>query len=103
MRMTLDASGKYVIRLVLRQALRPVVIGALVGVAGCAPVSQVLSNVLYGIGSHAPLAFVGVPLFLLGISLRPSYLPARRPTPVHPPRCVPPASPWSHPPHHSTP
>ncbi len=83
-RMTLGASGKDVIRLVLRQALRPVVIGALVGVAGCAAVSQVLSNVLYGIGSHDPIAFVGVPLFLLGISLLASYLPARRAARVDP-------------------
>src|SRR5260370_36554584 len=84
MRMTLDASGKYVIRLVLRQALRPVVIGALVGVAGCAAVSQVLSNVLYGIGSHVPIAFVAVPLFLLGISLLARYRPPRRATRVAP-------------------
>jgi putative ABC transport system permease protein len=83
-RMTLGASGRDVIRLLLRQALRPVVIGALVGVAGCAAVSQVLSNVLYGIGSHDPVAFVGVPLFLLGISLLASYLPAHRATKVDP-------------------
>jgi predicted permease len=83
-RMTLGASGRDVIRLLLRQALRPVVIGALVGVAGCAAVSQVLSNVLYGIGSHDPMAFVGVPLFLLGISLLASYLPAHRATKVDP-------------------
>ncbi|HYL86183.1 MAG TPA: ABC transporter permease [Candidatus Angelobacter sp.] len=83
-RMTLGANGKDVIRLVLRQALRPVVIGALVGVAGCAAVSQVLSKVLYGIGSHDPVAFVGVPLFLLGISLLASYFPARRAARIDP-------------------
>jgi hypothetical protein len=54
--------------LLLRQALRPVVIGALVGIAGCAAVSQVLSKVLYGMGSHDPIAFIGVPLFLLAVA-----------------------------------
>jgi predicted permease len=83
-RMTLGATGKDVVRLLLRQALRPVVIGALVGVAGCAAVSQVLSNILYGIGSHDPAAFVSMPLFLLGISLLASYLPARRATKIDP-------------------
>jgi ABC-type lipoprotein release transport system permease subunit len=82
--MTLGATGKDVVRLLLRQALRPVVIGALVGVAGCAAVSQVLSNILYGIGSHDPAAFVSMPLFLLGISLLASYLPARRATKIDP-------------------
>ena len=83
-RMTLGASGKDVIRLLLGQALRPVVIGALVGIAGCAAVSQVLAGVLYGIGSHDPIAFAGVPIFLLGVSLVASYLPARRGARVDP-------------------
>jgi len=83
-RMTLGAGGRQVMSLVLRQALRPVAIGALVGVIGCAAVSQVLSKVLYGIGSHDPIAFIGVPLFLLGIALIASYIPARRATKVDP-------------------
>jgi len=83
-RMTLGADGKDVMRLLLRQAMRPVLIGALVGVAGCAAVSQILSKVLYGIGSHDPIAFVGVPAFLLGIALMASYIPARRATRVDP-------------------
>ena len=83
-RMTLGANGRDVMGLVLRQALRPVVIGALVGVIGCAAVSQVLSDVLYGIGSHDPMAFIGVPAFLLGIAFLASYIPARRAVHVDP-------------------
>ena len=83
-RMTLGADGRDVMSLLLRQALRPVVIGALAGVVGCAAVSQVLSNVLYGMGAHDPIAFVGVPLFLLGIAFLASYIPARRAVRVDP-------------------
>jgi len=83
-RMTLGADGKDVMRLLLRQAMRPVLIGAAVGVAGCAAVSQILSKVLYGIGSHDPTAFIGVPAFLLGIAFLASYIPARRATRVDP-------------------
>ena len=68
----------------LRQVLRPVLIGALIGVAGCAAVSQVLGGVLYGIGSHDPVAFVGVPLLLLSVSLLASYVPAMRAAKVDP-------------------
>jgi ABC-type antimicrobial peptide transport system permease subunit len=71
-------------RLVLRQALRPVVIGAVSGVIGCAAVSQVLSNVLYGLGAHDPVAFVGVPLFLLAVAFLASYIPALRAVRVDP-------------------
>ncbi|PYT80808.1 MAG: hypothetical protein DMG40_11110 [Acidobacteria bacterium] len=83
-RMTLGADGRGVTSLVLRQALRPVAIGALVGVIACAAVSHVLSDVLYGIGSHDPIAFVGVPVFLLGVAFLASYLPARRAVRVDP-------------------
>ena len=83
-RMTLGADGRDGMKLVLRQALRPVVIGAVVGIAGCAAVSQVLADVLYGIGSHDPIAFIGVPLFLLGIAFLASYIPARRAVRVDP-------------------
>jgi macrolide transport system ATP-binding/permease protein len=83
-RMTLGADGKEVMRLLLRQAMRPVLIGAALGVAGCAAVSQIFSKVLYGIGSHDPIAFIGVPLFLLGIALLASYVPARRATRIDP-------------------
>ncbi len=83
-RMTLGADGRDVMRLLLRQAMRPVLIGAAVGVGGCAAVSQILSKVLYGIGSHDPIAFLGVPLFLLGIALLASYIPAHRATQVDP-------------------
>ena len=83
-RMTLGADGREVMSLLLRQAMRPVLIGAAVGVAGCAAVSQILSKVLYGIGSHDPIAFIGVPVFLLGIAFLASYIPARRATRVDP-------------------
>lgn len=83
-RMTLGADGRDVMSLLLRQALWPVLVGALAGVAGCAAVSRVLSNVLYGIGSHDPIAFIGVPLFLLSVALLACYIPARRATRVDP-------------------
>jgi predicted permease len=83
-RMTLGANRREVMALVLRQALRPVVIGAAVGIGGCAAVSQVLSNVLYGIGSHDPIVFIAAPLFLVGIAFLASYIPARRASRVNP-------------------
>jgi predicted permease len=83
-RMTLGADGGDVMLLLLRQAMRPVLIGAAFGIAGCSAVSQILSKVLYGIGSHDPIAFIGVPLLLLGIALLASYIPARRATKVDP-------------------
>ncbi|MGD0301387.1 MAG: ABC transporter permease [Bryobacteraceae bacterium] len=83
-RMTLGADAHEVRSLILRQAMRPVAIGALVGIAGCAAVSQILSGMLFGLSSHDPVAFVVVPLVLLSVALAASYIPARRATQVDP-------------------
>jgi macrolide transport system ATP-binding/permease protein len=83
-RMTLGASGRDVMMLILRRALWPVLTGAIIGVAACAAVSQVLSGVLYGIDSHDRIAFIGVPVFLLGVAYLASYVPARRALRVDP-------------------
>ena len=83
-RMTLGADGRDVMRLMLRQSMRPVLIGAAMGVAVCAAVSGVLAQILFGISAHDPIAFMFVPAFLVGIALLASYIPARRATRVNP-------------------
>lgn len=83
-RMALGADARDVMKLLLRQTLRPVGAGALIGVAVCAAVSQVLAKVLYGLGSHDPIAFLGVPMFLLLVAFSACYLPTRRATRIDP-------------------
>jgi putative ABC transport system permease protein len=83
-RMTLGADAREVKRLILRRAMRPVVIGALLGMAGCAAVSKILGSMLFGISPHDPLAFVVVPLILFWVAMVASYIPARRATQVDP-------------------
>ena len=83
-RMALGAESTEVMKQVLRQAMRPVVIGGLIGVAGCAAVSWVLSSMLFGLNARDPVAFLAVPVFLLVVALIASYIPARRATRVDP-------------------
>jgi macrolide transport system ATP-binding/permease protein len=83
-RIAVGATGADVVRLVLRQAMRPVLIGALVGIVLCAGVSQVLSSMLFGLSAHDPIAFICVPVFLLAVALIASSIPARRAMRVDP-------------------
>ena len=92
-RMALGAANWDVASLVLRQALRPVMIGALIGIAGCAAVAWALATVLpwhvslrflYGISPVDPVAFLGVPGFLLSVAVLASYIPTRRAMKVDP-------------------
>ena len=83
-RMALGANGREVMSLLLRQAMKPVLIGGVIGIAGCAAVSQVLSSMMFGLSAHDPIAFILVPSFLLGVALVASYIPARRAMKVEP-------------------
>ena len=83
-RMALGAGNAGIMRLVLRQALRPILIGGILGVIACAGLSSVLSSMLFGLSAHDPIAFVSVPLFLLFVALIATYIPARRAMRVDP-------------------
>ena len=83
-RMALGADRTEVMKLVIEQAMRPVLIGGLAGLAACAAVSHVLSSMLFGLSAHDPLAFISVPLLLLLVALAASYIPARRAMKVDP-------------------
>jgi predicted permease len=83
-RMTLGANPTEVLTLILKQAMRPVFLGVLIGFAISAAASRLMSLMLYGVSPFDPLTFVGVALFLTGIALLACYLPARRATRVDP-------------------
>ena len=83
-RMTLGATARDVQRLFLRQTLRPVVIGAVIGIAAAAAASRILESVLFGISPYDPIAFIGAPLFLLTVAAAASFLPTREALKVDP-------------------
>jgi ABC-type antimicrobial peptide transport system permease subunit len=83
-RVTLGASAGDVQRLILRQTLRPVAVGVVVGIAGAAATSRVLETVLFGISPLDPFAFVGAALFLLAVAAAASLVPTRHALRVDP-------------------
>jgi predicted permease len=83
-RMALGAERRDVLRLVLGRALRVVVAGLIVGLAGAAGVTRVLQRFLFGVTPTDPLAFTTVTLLLLAVGLLAAWLPARRATRIDP-------------------
>ena len=83
-RLALGAEGHDVTALIVRQALRPVAAGVVIGIVCCAAASSILSSVLYGVSPRDPISFIFVPGFLLVVGLLASYFPARRAAKVDP-------------------
>jgi macrolide transport system ATP-binding/permease protein len=83
-RMALGANGGSVMRHVLWQAMRPVLFGGTVGVVLSGAVSGVLSSMMFGLGTHDPIAFICVPLFLFSVASVATCIPARKAMQVNP-------------------
>jgi predicted permease len=83
-RMALGAQRRDVLRLVLARALRVVVAGLIVGLAGAAGVTRVLQRFLFGVTPTDPIAFTIVTLLLMAVGLMAAWLPARRATRIDP-------------------
>jgi hypothetical protein len=83
-RMALGAQRRDVLRLVLARALRIVVAGLIVGLAGAAGVTRVLQTFLFGVTPTDPIAFTIVTLLLMAVGLMAAWLPARRATRIDP-------------------
>ena len=83
-RMALGAEAGDVLRMVLRQAMRPVIAGIVIGLLLAAGVTRLLSSLLYHVSATDSFTFVSVPVILLLIALAAALVPARRATSVAP-------------------
>jgi len=83
-RMALGAQPREILRLVLRQGVRLVLIGVAIGFAGSLGVAKVLASVVAGLSLLDPLALLIGPVLLLAVTMLACYIPARRATRVDP-------------------
>jgi putative ABC transport system permease protein len=76
-RIALGANVRDVLALILRRTMRPVAIGALVGVLVAMGASRVLSSVLFGVSPLDPIGLAGAALFVVFVALAAGLLAAR--------------------------
>jgi ABC-type antimicrobial peptide transport system permease subunit len=83
-RMAVGAVQQTLVLLVLKQGLRLVAIGLVIGTAAALAASRVMRGLIFEIGTTDPLSFLGAAVVLSVVALLASYLPARRATRVDP-------------------
>jgi ABC-type antimicrobial peptide transport system permease subunit len=83
-RIALGAKKRDILGLMLRESIRPVLAGLLVGVTLSVGASYLLRGILYGVHIVDAVSFVGVSLLFLAIALVATYLPSRRALRVDP-------------------
>ena len=83
-RMALGAERKAVVKMVVWQGLKLVLVGVSIGVVGALALTRFLTSLLYGVTPTDPLTFVAVSLILIAVALAACYIPARRAAKVDP-------------------
>jgi putative ABC transport system permease protein len=83
-RMTLGAQRSDVVRMVLRQGMSLVAIGAGIGLLAAAAAGRLLARLLFGLPPLDPLTFGGATLLFAVIGLAACYMPIRRATRINP-------------------
>jgi putative ABC transport system permease protein len=83
-RMALGALRRDMLSLILRQSMRPAMIGVAIGLAGAVAISHILIAFLFGLSAMDPVTFLSVSAFLITVALLAGYLPARRASRVDP-------------------
>jgi len=87
-RMALGASHEDVIRMILADGLKPILIGVVLGLAAALALSRVVSSLIYGIRATDPLTFAAVALLLLVVGIFATVIPAFRATRIEPVRIL---------------
>jgi putative ABC transport system permease protein len=83
-RMAIGAAARDISGMVLREGLRPVVIGTIAGLVGSAGVNRVLQSQLIGVSPYDPLTIFAATAILMAVALAACRLPARRAVRVDP-------------------
>jgi hypothetical protein len=83
-RLALGATARNVLAMILRQSMRPVAVGAIIGVAAASAMSRVLSSVLFGVSPVDPIGLGGGALLVISLACAAGLIAARPATRADP-------------------
>ena len=83
-RIALGAKRGDVLKMTVKQGLRLVGFGLIIGLGAAFILTRVMATLLFGISATDPLTFLSISLVLLAVAMLASYIPALRATRVDP-------------------
>jgi len=83
-RMALGAQARDILRLIINQGMKPVIIGLAVGIVATFALGRLIASQLFDVSAHNPALLSGATLLLAATALVACLLPARRATLVDP-------------------
>jgi putative ABC transport system permease protein len=82
--MALGAQQRDVLRLVMKDGVKVVLLGIVLGLAGAIALTRVMVSVLFEVKPTDPATLIGVALLLAAVAMLACYIPARRALSIHP-------------------
>jgi predicted permease len=83
-RMALGATHADVLKMVVSDGMKPILLGVAIGLAAALALSRVVTSLIYGVRATDPLTFAGVSILLVAVGFLATIFPAYRATRVDP-------------------
>jgi predicted permease len=83
-RLAVGASERDVLGLMMKQGIKPALIGLVIGLGAAFALTRLMKTLLFGVSATDPLTFAALAVTLLSVAMLACYFPARRATKVDP-------------------
>ena len=87
-RMALGASHSDVLKMVVSDGMKPILIGVVMGLAAAFALSRLVASLVFGVHPTDPLTFSAVAVILITVGVLANIVPAYRATRIEPVRTL---------------